>query len=280
MEKVDKFLLWPPHNFSEWSPIWPLAIGKKSCKILETASNDDDYYSINYMMDGELSLSLKGYDKAIVKKGMIFVIPPNFPYSYVREKSKEGGKTLLFWVRLTGPYAKKHIETMGFSEGKYIIEPAHPKIVRQLIEDIISVFYNYNNSSDADAIAILYRFIGAISNDYVKMKENVSLAVRIRDFMYREIGQGFNINQTAQIFNVSRYTIIQHFKKEFNMSPSKVLKNIRMEKAMNLLIKTDLSIRHIARQSGYATPNNFIHQFKNEFKKSPSEFRNSKREQK
>lgn len=59
-----------------------------------------------------------------------------------------------------------------------------------------------------------------------------------------------------------------------NTSTAIFIRKVRLEKAKELLNSTDLSISEIAYSTGFNDPNWFSKAFKEEFKDSPSNFRN------
>jgi AraC-like DNA-binding protein len=55
-------------------------------------------------------------------------------------------------------------------------------------------------------------------------------------------------------------------------TPVEYIRSYRLEKAMTLMQKSDMTIAEIAYQVGFSTPNYFAKSFKNKYNMLPSEF--------
>ena len=85
----------------------------------------------------------------------------------------------------------------------------------------------------------------------------------------------FSIAQLANHFHVSVAYMSQLFKKELNIGFADYLWMLRLEKAKELLLTTDMSIDDISIAVGYYNTSSFRRKFKQEAGVSPSQFRNN-----
>ena len=83
----------------------------------------------------------------------------------------------------------------------------------------------------------------------------------------------FSISTLADTFHVSIAYISYLFKKKFGQNFSDYLWTIRLEKAKELLMNTDMSIDHISISVGYVNTSSFRRKFKQETGFTPSSFR-------
>ena len=66
----------------------------------------------------------------------------------------------------------------------------------------------------------------------------------------------------------------REFEKEFGAAPGKFLINIRLEKAIYLLLtEPNLTVNEIAESTGFSCGNYFSKVFKNKFNTTPTEYR-------
>ncbi|MBL3655144.1 AraC family transcriptional regulator [Fulvivirga sediminis] len=82
----------------------------------------------------------------------------------------------------------------------------------------------------------------------------------------------FGPSLLASQLNMSRSQLYKKVKKEFGQSVSILIRNMRLQKALDLLKNTQLNIAEIAYKVGFTDPGYFTRCFKNYYGKSPSEF--------
>ena len=97
------------------------------------------------------------------------------------------------------------------------------------------------------------------------------------DYINKNLEKEIKIEQLAKLSNFSSYHFQRIFKALTGESPYESLFRLRLEKSVFLLkYRSKLSIKTIAFQSGFLSPENFSRQFKARYKISPSRFRNDK----
>jgi len=84
------------------------------------------------------------------------------------------------------------------------------------------------------------------------------------DLSVHRLVQHFNISRTQLYFNIKRLT---------DQTPSQFILNIKMARAKQLLLSTELTSSEISYKLGYCNPNHFSRQFKEFYHISPSIFR-------
>lgn len=72
--------------------------------------------------------------------------------------------------------------------------------------------------------------------------------------------------------NISRASLYNKLFDYTGMSPIEFIRSVKLDKAKDLLEKTDKNISEIAYESGFANPNYFTKVFKNKFNVTPSEY--------
>ena len=81
------------------------------------------------------------------------------------------------------------------------------------------------------------------------------------------------ITQTAKEMNLSPSRLRQLFKIELGTSPTEYLKDLRLEKASELLTTTHLRVKDISWQVGIRDQSNFVRDFKKKYGTTPTEHR-------
>jgi AraC family cel operon transcriptional repressor len=83
------------------------------------------------------------------------------------------------------------------------------------------------------------------------------------------------INELAEYYKVSRATLFRAFKKKYGVSLKTHIDNHRMEYAVMLLKRSQISIANVASLCGYTTDRYFCHAFAKKYDLAPGAFRSS-----
>jgi len=97
--------------------------------------------------------------------------------------------------------------------------------------------------------------------------------VTISQVLESHLYSNLSINELADLAGLSLSTFKREFKKQFQDTPSNYLIEKRLEKAKELLLKTELSIGEICHEVGFKDIAHFSRSFKTKYKASPSSFR-------
>ena len=186
-------------------------------------------------------------------------------------------------------WSYKWIEITGSSSNFYyckINEKSFPiPTINQFPEEISIYHYNKisNNLSDASDSAILKNnshicellseFLVHI-NEPAPQKENYSKNFS-ELFAYTEKNYfaDITVEQMADFFSLSKYHFIRIFKEYLGITPMKYIRNLRIAKASELLLRTDRTVEEIAEIVGYSTAAGFIENFKAVQKTTPLKYR-------
>ena len=136
--------------------------------------------------------------------------------------------------------------------------PGHEVALRaKLLELLVFLSRAYTNSDTTEAHALLRvgNVIGALENDFSKE---------------------WKLDDLLEIAHMSRSNLMRVFQRATGQSPIKYLVRLRIQKAMELLCNTDLSITEIAMEVGFSDSNYFTRQFRLALGESPRSFRAKK----
>ncbi|MCU0857021.1 MAG: AraC family transcriptional regulator [Pontiellaceae bacterium] len=124
----------------------------------------------------------------------------------------------------------------------------------KLIELIVYLSRLYSSSETIEARALLRvgRVIGALENDYSK---------------------NWKLDDLLRIAHMSRSNLMRVFRRATGQSPFEYLIRLRIQKSMDMLRNTGLSITEIALETGFNDSNYFSRQFKRITRESPSAYR-------
>ncbi len=86
-----------------------------------------------------------------------------------------------------------------------------------------------------------------------------------------------NLDTISQMLHISPSYFSRMFKKESGMTFIQFLTEVRMEKAMEYILETDLKNFEIAEKIGYAEANYFSYSFKKFYGQSPTAMRKNRK---
>jgi AraC-like DNA-binding protein len=72
----------------------------------------------------------------------------------------------------------------------------------------------------------------------------------------------FGVTELARAAGMSRSNIHRHLKKQTNQSISHFIRNVRLDKAMEMLQETDDTSAEVAYNVGFGSPAYFTHRFR------------------
>ncbi len=145
-------------------------------------------------------------------------------------------------------------------EEEFPNEAAFSQIKHQFLREVATVRY-LEDFSD-----LLLKTIEAIR------EQLTPLSPLDEDDLFVSI-QSLSLSELADTFHFS-YTYLSAFlSSKLTMSFSDYLKNIRLEKAKELLVKSDLNLSEISQAIGYSDISYFSRIFKKEFQMTPSKYR-------
>ena len=233
------------------------------------------HYEIYYLSKGSRSFFLSNSLK-IISAPNIVVIPP-----HVMHKT-EGGA----FERVNINVAPEYLEDFE----KEILEKVsltHLKPDQQQNDDVSRImdglFKTDRKSKNGEKIfhSIFSCFLLSLSNGakskdaFTKLEKSVvpSFVLNVIDYLSFHYAEKISLDTLSEKFFVSKTTIIYNFKKYVNASPIDFLVNLRITKAKEKLLSTNLSIKEISEACGFSSPNYFGLIFKQKEGLSPAFYR-------
>lgn len=149
--------------------------------------------------------------------------------------------------------------------------------VIQLVEKIEIACTEKDAGWEVTALTSLQELIIYLSKSYISADSpDAASLLRVADviaLLEKEYMNPWNLGDLVKTANMSKGNLIRIFKNATNQTPIEYLVDIRMQRAMELLSKTDLPVTEIAYQVGFGDSNYFSRHFRNKINSTPKEFR-------
>ena len=96
---------------------------------------------------------------------------------------------------------------------------------------------------------------------------------KLTAYLEQHFQQDIYLDDLAKRAGMSRATLLRHFRAALGVTPMIYLRNLRLRHAAELLLKTELNLKEIAYQSGFARMSYFYKAFRECYGASPLEYR-------
>ena len=105
----------------------------------------------------------------------------------------------------------------------------------------------------------------------------IGLMLKLIPYIQQHKTSEITMNQLSKVGGIDIVELYDIISGNLYKSPRELIKQTRLERAATLLAETDKSIEEIANECGFYTPNYFIGSFFHEYKVTPREYREEKR---
>lgn len=230
-------------------------------------------YQINYITEGSGIIETR-YGTYPVIPGTIIVIRPSEWHRY--KPSKDIGWKE-HYIGFEGEYAK-HIFSSGF------FKDTKPIIQIGFQDDILKAFYNifdivrdeksgYQQVVSGVLIQLLGGIISCVKNKDFEGKDIERKIRKARIYFRDNLDKNIDVEELANDLNIGYSYFRRMFKKFTGISPVQYHLMLRLQRAKDLLVSTDMSVKEIALSLGFQSIFYFTRIFKKKMGVPPTEFR-------
>ena len=109
-----------------------------------------------------------------------------------------------------------------------------------------------------------------------KQESSLSMVEKAKEYMQENYAKDLSLDDVSKTVNISPYYFSKLFKEEEGRNFIDYLTEIRIDKAKELLMDKNLSMKEICAAVGYSDPNYFSRSFKKNVGVTPTEYREGK----
>ncbi len=234
-------------------------------------------FQLLYNPEGEGVFRSASVKETTLRAGDMFLLFPGEWHTYhpIADKGWES-----YWIGFRGPNMEDRVNAGFLSAHKPIYHVGYSA-------EIISLYKQAYEAALAEA-AYTQQLLAGIVNHLVGMmyslERNIELMTRSQSHVnmiskaqlrIREsLESPLTIQQVAEEMGVSYSNFRKLFKEFTGLSPAVYQQDLRLQRAKELLSTTDMSIKEIAYQLNFESPDYFSAKFKSKTGKRPSEIRN------
>lgn len=231
-------------------------------------------YQLVYITEGDGVLETRSGGLFPIKRGMMFVLFPGEWHTYY-PNYKTGWNQ--YWIGFSGP----DIESWMTSE---FCSKECPVFKVGINDEIVSLFRKAIEVANQE-LNLYQRVLGGLVNYLVGLMCSIdkNISVKSDDFssridyacvLMRElIDQPVSMQEIAKKSGMGYSLFRKLFKERIHYAPAQYFQQIKIQKAIDMLVGTNIPIKEIAYRLNFETPAYFSAQFKKQTGKSPTEYR-------
>ncbi len=222
------------------------------------------------------------------ENSMLSIIPANYPHTTVSAKKEDYWEYLFFdpeyFIKQMYPVnLKKQREMLDIvtRNADLLRESEYPSItmnVKNIMEELRNKKMCYENQVEL-LIKVLLIDIIRIHSEYKEdLDNNIDLCsltqvVPAIDYVDANYACNIKVKELAFICGMSETHFRRVFEENINMPPMEYVNLVRIQKACELMTKTDYSMDVIAAECGYQTTSTFNRNFKKYLDTSPYQWK-------
>lgn len=234
-----------------------------------------DEYQMLYLMEGEGIFSSEHVKDQKIKAGDIFLLFPNEWHTY---HPLHDSKWKSYWIGYKGRNMDDRVRYGFLSPEKPIYHVGYCPEVIQLYEAAMKAAKEEAAFSQQVLAGIVNNLIGVMYSKerniiLNKDRGKVDIINKAKMIIRDEVESRITIQEIAEQMGMGYSNFRKLFKEFTGVSPALYQQELKLQKAKELLSTTGISIKEIAYQLNFDSPDYFSSKFKNKVGCKPREYR-------
>lgn len=258
-------VLFPGMGLSE---LFPLFCGSEDCRAGDSYGPAvRDHFLVHYIRSGRGVFSCASGEFSL-STGQCFLICPGEKTVYSADKKDPWHYT---WLAFSGEYAARFLRAAN-------LDAEHPVIDSTLVAQFFGGLHGRIMEGSLDgngyeALSLLYAFFAALPHAEPAEIPRETYIGKARNYIFRMYQNPIRIAQLAAYCGLDRHYLCRIFKEETGSTLQAYVIGLKMRRARELLLSTELRVGDVARSVGYTDVYNFSKMFKKHFGFSPLRLR-------
>lgn len=118
-----------------------------------------------------------------------------------------------------------------------------------------------------------FKYLSTDNFDIASNRKEINRVQTVYNYIHQNYHKKVTLDEAISLVNLSKSAFCKFIKRKTNKTFSQIVNQIRLQKAMNLLLETEKPIMQVCFEVGYNDPSYFFKQFQKETGFSPKEFR-------
>ena len=231
-------------------------------------------YQLVYITKGEGYFESNSCERTKVKAGDVLFL---FPGEWHRYKPADETGWTEYWVGFKGVNIDRRVEHNFFKPVEPILHIGYSSEIENLYLEIIRETENERTEFQILVSSIVLHILGEVlfkkHNKLFENNPNVEKINIARNLMKENISNLIPLEKIAEQLNVSYTWFRQAFKQYTGFSPAQYQLQLKLNRAKELLINSNLNISEISYELGFDNASHFCTFFKSREKMTANEYR-------
>ncbi len=242
--------------------IWVISSGHFDTTDHVLKSRTFEQSLLLYCLDGLGSFRL-GETTYRIGSGDIFYTPAHFNHGYECDPAVGWN---LKWLHFSGSYAENLLRIAGFSAVSPVRNIGHNKEVERGFDNLRRILSKKKMNYSIDATRTFMEFLVEL----IKVSEPHDKTKHLLEAVTLE---STDLEAAARKAGYSKFHFSRLFKKATGVTPWTYAVNLKLDKAKELLMNSDVSVKEVAISVGISDPNYFTRIFAKYAGMSPVKYR-------
>lgn len=144
---------------------------------------------------------------------------------------------------------------------------------RETLWNYVRLIPEVDTKTLQSGINIMHIISEYLSETHRVAPKSQELATGILHYIHRNYQKDLSVERLCEVFECSRTTLMNTFKKKYGVTLGRYINNYRLEQAEELLLKSDKSIKEITALCGFSEQNYFSKVFLKKYGVAPTQYR-------
>ena len=227
-----------------------------------------DNYWLIFLKEGK-GIYTAGEETFRITSGDLFVAFPNRRIFY---RADPGDIWSIGWVSVASERFGEYLAMAGITEDYPVVRVSDQSAMSGLIDELLCEIPKETLCSKFACSSLIFRLLELVApaDERPEKRDYVDEAIF---YMTNNYISKLTSKEVAGRLGLEQSYFARIFGKRVGMSPMKWLMEFRLEKAAELLLRTDLRVAEIAASVGYTDQLYFCRRFAAKYGSSPSEYR-------
>ena len=265
-----------PALFNERKLESPILMEKQNAQLFKKIGHTHNFFHYVYTVSSEGASIIINSQQYEMIPGVLYMVKPGILHEIIGDATyKMKLIEVKFFVKNENflKIVKLLPDVMGDKDNKIL------NVLKELTSEYKTKAYNDDMAyiKIMEFFIILQRLFNSGAelhtlkiNKYVKNQERF---FPVLDYITEHFSTSITIDDLAGIVHMEKGYFIKQFKKCFNITPMNYIQAVRINRSLNLIEYTDMSIAKIAEEIGFLNQNSFIKAFKSLYSITPNDYR-------
>ena len=237
-------------------------------------AHGSEQHILLYCQDGKGTAVINGEEYQL-NPGEFMVIPKEIPHNYAAD---EATPWTIYWIHFKGNIVTGLIDNFISKNGNFKSFVEHNATRTHLFEDLYqNLEMGYSNENLCYVNLCLLHFLSSFlfreNYNFADKKQSIDIVNISIGFMQKNIDKMLTLKEMAEGVHLSGSHFSFVFRKKTGFSPIEYFNHLKVQKATQYLLFTDLRIKEIADKLGIEDPYYFTRMFTKLMGMSPGTYR-------